>query len=116
MTRNIAGLAALAALTLLAGKALHSQATAPRQWEYIEITETQKGTERGAGFSSAIICRATAKGCQEQNFTADWKEWSSPASGPIAAAAMLGEQGWEMVGATVAGDGRTHLYLRRPRE
>ena len=116
MLRRYAGAAALAVLILTAGKVSRSQATAPRQWEYAEITEGTEGMQNEAGFSTATICRATPRGCQEQEVTADLKDLSRPASGPIAAAALMGTQGWELVSATVTNGGRTHLYLRRPKE
>ena len=90
----------LAAAVLIAGQALKSQAPAAPQWEFASVTPSREYGQSDPGgtmkwYDDAATCIATSQGCQARKITAEGTR-----NAMMQAAAILGEQGWELVSVT----------------
>ena len=73
-------------------------------WQYCSVTAVNDNNARAG---RAAICYSTEKGCRDEEITS--RGW---ADAEMAAAATLGNQGWELISATQSGQEHT-LYFKR---
>ncbi len=90
---------------LLTATALRTQPRAGGPgWQYCSVTAVNDNNARAG---RATICYSSASGCKDEEVTS-----RGFADAEMAAAANLGNQGWELISATQSGQERT-LYFKR---
>lgn len=83
--------------------------TSQERWEYCRFEDVL-----GKGFVAAKLVYLTAEGEKTESFVAD--EESSQRSIVAMKIAELGNEGWEMVGTGITGQGSHAIYFKRKRD
>ena len=104
---------------IIAAQVMRSQAATPQQWEYASVTAAGEYGESNARsgpmkwFGEAVTCTATTDGCQGQKITVEGNVHNAM----MKAAAIFGEQGWELVNVTrvepASGKDTGSMFFRR---